>query len=225
MIYENGIDKGYRPDNWWSNPENPDSFRIAKPNEDYPDEYFKTDHVPYEVVIKYCLYVRDFYEKLTGKKLESVIEFGAAGGWFTEYFRNVMKVHIQPIEGSRAGVSRCVERGIPNVDHKDIRIPMWNYSNKYDIALSTEVFEHLETSFHAVAVRNITQNSDLIWWSAAEPGAPGHLHHPGEMPMKYWINLFDFFGYGCKVLPDQVFNDTQGRGRCIFFRYKTYPKL
>src|SRR6478609_2639983 len=144
MIYENGIDKGYRPDNWWSNPENPDSFRIAKPNEDYPDEYFKTDHVSPEVVSDYCEYVSEYYTRFTGKHLESVIEFGAAGGWFAEYFRKTMKVHIQPVEGSRAGILRCIERGLSNVNHWDLRRPMWRLNIKYDIALCSETAEHCE---------------------------------------------------------------------------------
>lgn len=228
-IYENGVDKGYRDDpNWWSNPNHPDAFRIAKLDEDYPADYFKEDHVSQEVVKKYCNFVKGWFEVLTEKKIIDIIEWGSGGGWFTEYFQNTLNLTIRAVEPTQAGYDKCVKRGIKHISMADLR-------NRYDdpakgsmkrsIAICSETAEHCESFFASNVVYNIITSSDFIWWSSAEPGAPAHLHHVNEQPLKYWINLFDFYGFGCYLLPDEVFNACQGRGRCIFFNKQTYPHL
>jgi len=185
------------------------------------------------VVIIYCNAVKSYYENLTGKELYTIIEFGSAGGWFTKYFQDYFDVEIKAIEPTENGHNKCKERGIKNVLWEDIRIinrmyePSANHQffRKYNVALCTEVAEHIEPFFACNVVHNLIVNSDFIWWSSAEPGAKPHLHHPNEQPLKYWINLFDFYGFGCYMLPDEVFNACQGRGRCIFFNKQTYPHL
>lgn len=228
MIYENGVDKGYRDDpNWWSNPSHPDAFRIAKLDEDYPAEYFKEDHVSQEVVEAYCNCVKNYYENLTGNNLNSIVEFGAGGGWFSEYFTKSHGIeYVLPIEATWSGYQKCLQRGLTSTIRRDLRCSFnTNFIGFFNVALATEVGEHLEICFHSQFVNSLIKVSDFIWWSSAEPGAKPHLHHPSEMPLKYWINLFDFYGYGCYMLPDEVFNACQGRGRCIFFNKQTYPQL
>ena len=61
---------------------------------------------------------------------------------------------------------------------------------KYDIAISLEVAEHLPEEAANTFVDSLTGLSDLILFSAALPnqGGTGHVN---EQPLSYWVNLFD----------------------------------
>lgn len=215
-IFINGEDKGYVDNTrWWWEGDN--AFRIST-SDDYPKEYFKEDHVGALVVENYCNAVIREFELLKGRRLKSIIEFGSGGGWFTKEFKD-RGYRIEGYEGSNAGRRVCEERWLYNVSKKDFRLLIEPPSDKYDIALCTEVAGHIEPPFSAILVKNLISHSDVIWWSSEVPGfSKPHLHHPNEQPLQYWINIFDFYGYTFKMLPDEVFNKCEGRGRVIFYK-------
>lgn len=224
-IFVDGKDTGYRKDSrWWWDESSPDGFRIANPDEDYPNEYFAIDHVSEKVVENYCNSVIRQYELFTESRLERIVEFGSGGGWFTNEFSK-RGYSISGIEASASGISKCLEKHLSGVNKFDFRNIMGVPKHKYDIALCTEVAGHIEPPFSATLVSNLVNYSDVIWWSSEEPNAnEPHLHHPNEQPYKFWINLFDFFGYSPILLSDEIFNSCERRGRYIFYNRRKFPQ-
>lgn len=223
-IFQNGVDKGYKEkSNWWSDVNDPDCFRIST-GDDYPQDYFKQDHVSETVVENYCNNVIRQYELFTGKELVSIVEFGSGGGWFTKEF-NRRGYMILGFEGSASGILECERKKVWMVTPRDFRYEMTEPMSRYDIALCTEIAGHIEPPFSAVLVNNLIKHSDLIWWSSEEPSAnKPHLHHPNEQPYQYWINLFEFYGYGAHLLSEEVYNACEYRGRYIFYNKSKYRK-
>ena len=224
-IFQDGVDVGYKEkSNWWGDPSDKDAFRISSLDNDYPSEYFKQDHVSRQTVIDYCNCVIGKYQEFTESKLKSIIEFGSGGGWFTEEFKK-RGYGILALEGSNEGEKKCIRRDVRRVLKYDFRYKMPPHIGKYDIALCTEVGEHIESPFSAILVANLVDASDIIWWSSAEPnvGRP-HLHHPNEQPYQYWINLFKFYGYEAIRLSDEIFNACEYRGRYMFYNKSKFPQ-
>ncbi len=220
-MYQDGIDVGYLDDqNWWLNPEHPHAFLIQKIDDNYSEEYFKEDHVSQVVVDALYENVNRYYGRLTGAELKSVIEFGCGGGWFLKKFSD-NGIRTWGIEGSEAGYKICCDRNLDCIK-LDLRRVLLAFNNRYDVAICTEVAEHIEIPFSSVIAKTLTSHSDIIWFSAEEPNTNRpHIGHPNERPYKFWINLFDFYGYGCYMLPDEVFNACEGRGRMIFYNRNT----
>ena len=51
---------------------------------------------------------------------------------------------------------------------------------------------------------------------------PSSYHHPNEQPDIFWINLFDFFNYGYVKLSDEIYSETNLRGRYVFYNKNVY---
>lgn len=227
-VYKNGEDNGWLlKQNYWFDPDHAHGFEIADLDVLYPDQYFAADHVKPETVNAYCSYVMQYFKSITGKDLESVVEVGCAGGWFGKGFKE-RGVYVTGTDGATSGLIRAAHIGTgvyPMLVQHDLRQPLvypLQFSH-FEMALCTEVAEHIEPPFSATLVRSLTQLSDLVWFSFEPPNTnPAHRHHPNEMPAKFWINLFEFFGYGCYMLPDEVFNACEGRGRMIFYNKSAY---
>jgi len=221
-----GQDNGWlKEQNFWFNPDHEHGFEIQDLDSLYPDKYFEVDHVKPDTITAYCEHVVNFYDKITGGPPSRIIEIGTAGGWFGEGFKK-LDVSISGIEGSIVGYAKSQRReSYSQLVHRDLRrgIGYPFLGDKFDIALCTEVAEHIEPPFSAILVRDICRVSNLVWFSFEPPNTnPAHIHHPNEMPTKFWINLFDFYGYGCYMLPDYVFDQTEGRGRMIFYNKVMY---
>ncbi len=77
----------------------------------------------------------------------------------------------------------------------DLGAPM-AFDRRYDLAVSTEVAEHIETERAGQFVANIAATSDLVLFSAAVPyqGGIGHLN---ENWIEYWNRRFGKHGYQC----------------------------
>ena len=223
-MFENNIDKGYLEDqNWWSNPNNPHAFRIANLDTDYPERYFEVAGVTNECIDNYVNYITQYCRDLVKEPKRLIVEFGSGGGWFLKKM-NDYGLDVYGYEGSKAGIKKCVDSGVHYwlIEQSDFRKPMQLMGRKADMVLCTEVAEHLEPCFAGTLVYNLTLHSDLVWFSSEEPNTnKPHLHHPNEQPLQYWINIFDFYGYGCYMLPDEVYEKCLGRGRCIFYNKET----
>ena len=213
--------------NWWSDPNHPNAFTYANLDEYYPKEYIESARMPSHVVDAYVKYVQEYYHKIAGGALKSVVEAGCAGGWFLKAFKE-KGVKVLGLEGSLSGVEACVEAGLVRpfeISIFDLREPFnqFNFVERFDICISSECAEHVESPFAGTYVRNLIATSDLIWFSSEPPNTnQAHLHHCNEQVLKYWINLFDFLGYGCYLLPDHVHSETAERSRCIFYNKKIY---
>ena len=222
--YKNGEDNGWiHKQNFWFDPEHEHGFGIVDLDSIYPREYFKHDHVQAQTVDNYCKFIAEIFKSTTGQDLTNLIEFGSAGGWFLKRFLD-MGINAVGLEGTKAGIEACIKRGIPKraIEQHDFRNPL-EESKTWQVALCTEVAEHIEPPFSSVLVKSLVDSSDWIWFSFEEPNTnPAHIHHPNEMPAKFWINLFDFYGFKAWQLPEWVTGQTEGRGMYVFYNPETY---
>ncbi|MEI7814130.1 MAG: class I SAM-dependent methyltransferase [Coriobacteriia bacterium] len=221
-VYESGSDHGWlghRNYNWWFDSSEAHAFEIYDLDAFYPEDYYADDHVQPTIVGCVVDCVLAVGESVIGRPVSSVLELGCAGGWFTyEYLSR--GVEVQAIEGARVGFERTLSRGVPleNVLHKDLRLPL-DLNRKYDIAMCTEVAEHVEPPLAGTLVHNITRHSDLVWFSFEPPDTnEAHLHHCNEQPTAFWQNLFRFFGFGMVALPQDLLPALDLRGGYIRFR-------
>ncbi|MBR5709991.1 MAG: methyltransferase domain-containing protein [Thermoguttaceae bacterium] len=70
------------------------------------------------------------------------------------------------------------------------------HSQKYDLAISLEVAEHLEPQNAVSFVKYLTSFSDVVLFSAAHPFQSG-VHHVNCQPAVYWSSLFKNEDYVC----------------------------
>lgn len=222
QIYSKGKVKGYLGygTNWWFNPNIKNSFTLFDLDSFYPEKYFKDDHVNNSIVKKYADYVLNYGKDILGRNIKTILELGCGAGWFTEEFIK-RKIDITAIEGSKSGYDKTKKRIKMEYRDKilkhDLRLPL-NLNKQFDIALCTEVAEHIEPPFSSQLVQNLTRHSKLVWFSFEKPLTNiQHYHHSNEQPEKYWKNLFQFYDFRMLKLPKKVFDDLSSRGGYIFY--------
>ena len=216
---DDGRERGWLGGNqrWWFDPAFPHAFSVFDLDSFYDDNYFKVDHVSPRVVANYVDAVLAAGEKLLGRPVKSVLEAGCAAGWFTEEFVR-RGVDLVAVEGTHVGVRKTLERGVPaaRVIRHDLRLSL-SLGRTFDMALCTEVAEHIECPFSSQLVQNLVSHSQLVWFSFEEPATnDAHYHHSNEQPERFWINLFRFYGYRMWRLPADVIKAVDARGRMIF---------
>lgn len=223
VFNESGQDIGWIGKNqkWWFDEDHPNSFELFDIDTFYEKNYFKSDHVSYIVTKKYVNHVINYYKKITNKNLNSVLEAGCGGGWFTKEFLN-RNIDIFALEGSICGYDSSISKGISTeiIKRHDLRLPI-NLEKRFDMVCCTEVAEHIETPFSATLIKTLVDHSDIIWFSFEPPGTnSAHYHHCNEQPEKFWVNIFDFYDYGYIKVPQNVIADCEYRASHIFYNRK-----
>jgi SAM-dependent methyltransferase len=224
-VYKNGVYDGDIGNNfyWWFDRQFPESFEIFDLDSFYPSAYFRDDHVSPVVAKNFAMALSGVYQQLTHTRLTSVLEMGCAGGWFTKELINC-GLDVIATEGAKAGVDAALRRGVPSdrVIVHDLRRRL-SLNRKFDIACCTEVAEHIEPPFSSLLVESLTNHADLIWFSYQRPGPDtASFHHPNEQPEKFWVNLFDFYGYGSAPIPEIFAQLLRDRARNVFYKREKY---
>jgi SAM-dependent methyltransferase len=67
-------------------------------------------------------------------------------------------------------------------------------TKRADLTICIEVLEHIEQKYSKKAVQYITQTSDTIFFTAAQPGQGG-VGHINCQPKQYWEDLFNTKGF------------------------------
>jgi 2-polyprenyl-3-methyl-5-hydroxy-6-metoxy-1,4-benzoquinol methylase len=65
---------------------------------------------------------------------------------------------------------------------------------KFDLVWCFEVIEHIHPKYESNFLKTLTNHSNLIIISAAQPGQGGFGHF-NEQPPEYWIKRFSEYGY------------------------------
>lgn len=83
---------------------------------------------------------------------------------------------------------------------------------KYDLAISLEVAEHLPEKSARTYIANLVRHADIILFSAAIPHQGG-TYHVNEQYPSYWKNIFEEFGFSiCDCIRNYFWNDERISG-------------
>jgi len=209
---------------WWENncgqAKVPEAFGVAALNMTYPKDYFIGGHPSSygETTENYLKYIHRCAGLVLGRDVESLVEFGNGGGFFAERFLKIYGRNFMTVEGSGAGVELTLSRGIPKdqVVQHDLRHPMF-LGRRFDVAVCTEVVEHVEPPFSAQIVLSLVLHADVIWFSFKQVGYENGawINHPNERPFEMWRNIFDFYGYNVVPFDHQMAKATYYRGNFL----------
>lgn len=121
----------------------------------------------------------------------TVADLGCGEGVWLSVFRE----HGCQVHGFDNGVDparlQVPEQDFTPCDFTDGEI---NFTNRFDLAISLEVGEHLPEHRAAWFVRVLTAASDIVLFSAAVPGQGGTGHRNEQWPA-YWAALFEGHDY------------------------------
>jgi len=148
-------------------------------------------------------------------KPQSVIDVGCGLGSFLKAFKQMGVKKVMGIDGKWCNKELLFENITANEFlEKDLEKPI-NIGKKFDLAISTEVAEHLTVERANSFVDDLTNLSDIVLFSAAIPNQGGD-HHYNEQWIDYWESKFsrhNFVMYD--VLRPQFWNNDQ-----IFWWYR-----
>lgn len=119
-------------------------------------------------------------------KPESIVDFGAGVGTFLIAAKEYGIENILGVEGS--WVRGKHRNDIPYIYH-DLNDSL-NLEARFDLAISLEVGEHLESGSSENFVNSICRCTDVVLFSAALPGQGGK-NHINEQPVEFWRSLFN----------------------------------
>lgn len=154
------------------------------------------------------IYTEDFYHKNAGGSLssaqyivpimyellkpKSVVDIGCGLGLWLQIFEQLGVSQILGIDGEY--VSQNLLK-IPSDKFLALNLnEPFEIKEKFDLAISLEVAEHLLPESAADFVHSLAKLSDVILFSAAIP-KQGGVNHLNEQWQSYWIDLFENSGY------------------------------
>lgn len=127
----------------------------------------------------------------------SLVDVGAGEGHYLKWLEdNRPEVKAIGLEGSPAVDRRMVTRMNPIIKI-DLRTygQAFRIAERFDIALSLEVAEHIEEEYSDTFIDALCSLSDVVVMTAASPGQGG-LMHVNEQLRSYWEKKFFARGYG-----------------------------
>jgi hypothetical protein len=202
----------------------PESFSFPVLDQTYDAKYFKQGGHPTFITDVYVEYVLEYTKLfLPSQKVQSLVEFGNGGGYFAKRFSDLLGPNnFITVEGTGEGIAETLGQWLVPPEHvvqHDLRLPLF-LGKRFDVAVCTEVVEHLEPPFASQIILTLVTHADVIWFSFKPLGLINRawINHPNERPLKMWKNLFHFYGYDIVMLPDSVTVAVQWRGNFIAYR-------
>lgn len=123
---------------------------------------------------------------------KSALDIGCATGLYLKPFLDA-SIDGYGIDNAEATIDAAVMM-VPKGRIKIADITKASIGHRADLAMCLEVLEHIPESGAAAAVKHIAESSDVIIFSAAQPGQGGHGHINCQ-PKEYWQDLFTARGY------------------------------
>lgn len=141
----------------------------------------------YKTAQAFFKYLFNFY------KPNSLIDFGAGLGTWLQAAQELGVEHLQAIEGE--WVKPKVQNSNLNYTFHDMQ-KSYKTEQKFDLAMSLEVAEHLSLERADSFIGDICQTANLVMFGAAmkHQGGQGHIN---EQNQSYWIKLFRIRNYEC----------------------------
>lgn len=123
--------------------------------------------------------------------VKSIVDVGCGSAVYLRHFQRA-GLEIKGYEGSSAAIRRAqVDSAL--IEQVDLTKPLAP-PRRYDMAMCFEVAEHLPRSASDTLVESLIGLSDLILFSAAQPGQGG-VDHINEQPCEFWQEKFESRGY------------------------------
>jgi hypothetical protein len=125
---------------------------------------------------------------------ESVVDFGCGTGTWLEAAKKLGVKKVLGIEGP------WIRKAKPLIATEELRVSDLSQAiglgERFDLAISLEVAEHLPPERAQGFVEDLARASDVVLFGAAIPeqGGTGHVN---EQWQSYWAGLFEASGYAC----------------------------
>lgn len=132
---------------------------------------------------KYAQFITSIY------KPTSVVDLGCGRGTWLKAFKEICAQQLMGLDGDWNSQDKMIDQSI-TFQSVDLNQPVVLPNNqRFDLAISLEVAEHLESASAKTFVNSITQLSDVIIFGAAYT-AQGGTNHINEQPHTYWAKFF-----------------------------------
>jgi hypothetical protein len=122
----------------------------------------------------------------------SVVDVGCARGVWLSVWRELGVRRIFGVDGDYVRKDRL---RIAKSEFMSAQLSAeWTCNERFDLAQSLEVAEHLPPAAAPGFVSALCVLADVVLFSAAQPGQGGE-HHVNERPLQYWRELFQSNGF------------------------------
>lgn len=125
-------------------------------------------------------------------KPKSVLDVGSATGLYLKPFYDA-GIKITGVDLSVSAVTERVLQ-VPKKFIKIQDITKKKIGIKADLTICIEVLEHIPESDAQISIKHISETSDTIFFTAAQPGQGG-VGHINCQPKEYWEKLFTPLGF------------------------------
>jgi len=225
-VFRDGQDRGYHEfsNYWWVNTHCPYAFQYPNIDSMYAGSYYQAPDVghPDDAIASDLYgYMQDVYKRVFGREFASILELGTGSGHITQQFLR-HGLDVVAVEGTLEGVERLTQMGLPKerVVHANLKF-LEKLERSFDIAMCTEVAEHIEPWFASKVVENCIWHSDVVWFSAADRNRLPHYHHMNEIDIVAWDNLFAHMGFPLAIPLD----GRHGRASRLYFSKRSKTAL
>ncbi len=122
----------------------------------------------------------------------SVVDVGCGLGTWLSVFKEHGIERILGVDGEYVDKT-LLQIPLPRFSSRDLKQPL-ALDEKFDLAVSLEVAEHLPKECSGIFVDSLTRLAPIVLFSAAIP-FQGGTHHINEQWPDYWVALFREKGY------------------------------
>jgi SAM-dependent methyltransferase len=126
-------------------------------------------------------------------EVRSLVDFGCGAGTWLAAARRLGVERTVGLEGPWVTADTLVDPGI-DLRTRNLERPGAGPDERFDLAMSLEVAEHLDATRADSFVAEICACSPRVLFSAAVPGQGG-AHHVNEQWPDYWASRFAAHGY------------------------------
>lgn len=131
---------------------------------------------------------------ILGKKPASVVDVGCGLGTWLKVFNSLGVEKIRGYEGNHLDINKVVISP-EDLVFQDLEMPITS-KERFDLAISLEVAEHLSLDSADFFVKSLVDLSDIVLFSAATTGQGGQ-NHINEQEPNFWRKKFEAHGYEC----------------------------